>query len=66
MAVVVGEQQVKFTVEDTGHFQNFKRRTIGTLTVTRPGPHTLRIQPVRKAKVAVMDVREVRLIPAKK
>jgi acetyl esterase/lipase len=66
VAVVVGEQQMKFTVEDTGHFQNFKRRTIGTLTVTKPGRHTLRIQPVRKAKAAVMDVREIRLVPAKK
>jgi hypothetical protein len=62
VAVVVGEEKVLFTVEDTGHFQNFKRRTIGTLTLTAPGRHTLRIQPVRKAKNAVMDVRQVRLV----
>jgi acetyl esterase/lipase len=65
VAVVVGEEKVLFTVEDTGHFQNFKRRTIGTLTLTAPGRHTLRIQPVRKAKNAVMDVRQVRLVPVR-
>lgn len=28
-------QQFKFTVEDTGHFQNFKPRVIGTLDVKK-------------------------------
>src|SRR5262249_42076447 len=37
--VTVGEQVLKFTVEDTGHFQNFKARDIGTVTIDRAGRH---------------------------
>jgi arylsulfatase A-like enzyme len=51
----------QFTVEDTGHFQNFKWRTIGRLSATRTGWFILRIKPVKKAKNAVMDVRAMRL-----
>lgn len=65
VAVSVGEQNVKFTVEDTGHFQNFKDRKIGTMSFSTSGLHTLKIKPISKAKNAVMDVRQVRLVPAK-
>jgi len=51
------------TVEDTGHFQNFKPREIGTIELKTPGPHTLQILPKTKAKAAVMDVRQVVLKP---
>jgi arylsulfatase A len=57
--VIVGEQTATMTVEDTGHFQNFVPRTIGTVDITKPGRHTLTIKPKTKAKAAVMDVREV-------
>jgi hypothetical protein len=52
-----------FTVEDTGHFQNFKERSLGVVTLAAPRVHTLQIRPHKKAAAAVMDVRQVRLIP---
>jgi len=59
----VGKQKLRFVVEDTGHFQNFKPRTIGTVTIDKAGRQTLLVQPVKKPGVAVMDLRQVRLIP---
>lgn len=55
----VGEQKLKMTVEDTGGFQNFKAREIGTITIDKPGRYTLTVQPLTKAKNAVMDLRQV-------
>ncbi|MDP6468283.1 MAG: alpha/beta hydrolase [Pirellulaceae bacterium] len=60
--ISVGQRSIEFIVEDTGHFQNFKDRRLGTLTLDNPGLHTLRIRPIAKAKNAVMDVRQVRLV----
>ena len=37
--VAVGGKRSTFTVEDTGGFQNFKPRTIGTVTIDKPGRH---------------------------
>jgi hypothetical protein len=64
VAVLVGDQRVQFTVEDTGHFQNFKDRNVGSITLAEPGRYTLQIRPVSKAANAIMDVRQVRLVPA--
>jgi arylsulfatase A len=63
--VAVGDQVLKFTVEDTGHFQNFKARDIGTVKSDKPGRYTLTIKPVKKAAAAIMDVRQVTLKPVK-
>jgi arylsulfatase A-like enzyme len=63
--VAVGEQVLKFTVEDTGHFQNFKARDIGTVRIDKAGRHTLTIKPLKKAAAAIMDVRQVTLKPVK-
>lgn len=65
VSVFVNEQKLEFTVEDTGHFQNFKPRVIGEVAIEQPGRATLRIVPIDKKSVAVMDVRQVRLIPVK-
>ena len=62
--VRVGGQKLKFVVEDTGHFQNFKPRDIGAVTIDKPGRYTLEIRPVKKAAAAIMDVRQVTLKPA--
>jgi acetyl esterase/lipase len=62
VAASLGEQQVSFTVEDTGHFQNFKDRAVGTVNITAPGVYTLKLRALSKAAKAVMDVREVRLV----
>lgn len=61
--ILVGDQTVKFVVEDTGHFQNFKDRKLGQIELPEAGVYTLKIKPTKKAKVAVMDVRQVRLVP---
>ncbi len=63
--VAIGEQSLKFIVEDTGHFQNFKPRDIGEISIEKPGLYTLTIKPKMKKAAAVMDVREVRLKPVK-
>jgi hypothetical protein len=63
--VTVGEQVLKFTVEDTGHFQNFKAREIGTVRIDKAGRYLLAIKPTRKAAAAVMDVRQVTLKPTR-
>jgi hypothetical protein len=62
--VLVGGTRLSFVVEDTGHFQNFKSRPIGTAELAA-GRHRVEIRPRRLAKGAVMDVREVRLTPTK-
>ena len=62
--VLLGKQVVNFTVEDTGHFQNFKDRTIGQFKIHEPGVYTLRINAKKKAKAAIMDVRQIRLVRA--
>jgi len=64
-AVTVGSKTLEFEVEETGGFQDFVPRSIGTVRIPKPGLHTLKIQPLTRAKEAVMDVRQIRLIPAK-
>lgn len=63
VGVELAGQALTFTVQDTGHFQNFIDRNIGTVTLARPGRHTLIVKPLTKAKAAVMDLRQVKLIP---
>ncbi|MDA1051873.1 MAG: hypothetical protein O3C40_15510 [Planctomycetota bacterium] len=57
------EPALRFVVQDTGHFQNFVPRELGHIELKAPGYYTLEIRPARLAKNAVMDVREVRLVP---
>jgi pimeloyl-ACP methyl ester carboxylesterase len=57
------DQQVPFTVVDTGHFQNFQSRLVGTLRIDGTGPHRLSVRPARIAHQAAMDLRAVRLLP---
>ena len=63
VALQVGEQEVLFKVEETGHFQNFKRRTIGTVTLAAGRSQALALRPRSKAANAIMDVRQVQLVP---
>jgi hypothetical protein len=57
----VADQVLRMTVEDSGHFQNFKKRTLGTVKIDKPGRHTLTVRPKSKPGVAVMDLRAVTL-----
>ncbi len=59
----VANQSLKFTVEDTGHFQNFKARSIGSITLDKPGRYALQVKPRTKPAAAVMDLRQVLLKP---
>jgi arylsulfatase A-like enzyme len=54
-----------FTVKDTGGFQNFEPRAVGTLKVEKAGRHTLTVRAKTKPGVAVMDLRQITLKPAK-
>lgn len=60
---VVGDQVLKHTVEDTGHFQNFVSRGLGVLRFDKPGRYTLSVKPTHKPGIAVMDLRRVTLTP---
>ena len=60
---VIGDQVLKMTVEDTGHFQNFVPRKIGRFKLEKPGLYALAVRPQTKPGVAVMDLRSVTLRP---
>lgn len=62
--VEIGGQSLRFTVTDTGHFQNMILKTIGTVSLDA-GKHTLAVKPQSKPGVAVMDLRRVVLRPVK-
>ncbi|MDH3719052.1 MAG: hypothetical protein OES79_13120 [Planctomycetota bacterium] len=64
VAITIADQTVHFTVEDTGHFQNFKERKLGSIKIPAAGNYTLKLKPIKKAAQAVMDVRQVRLVPS--
>jgi arylsulfatase A len=59
----IADQTLKMTVEDTGHFQHFIERNIGTVDL-KPGTYTLSVKPQTKPHGAVMDLRQVTLKPA--
>ncbi|QDV68404.1 hypothetical protein Poly24_21130 [Rosistilla carotiformis] len=63
VAIELAGQTCQFTVEDTGHFQNFKPRNVGTLRVESPGDYSLDVRAIEKVKGAVCDIRQIRLIP---
>ncbi|MGI8602678.1 MAG: DUF5077 domain-containing protein [Verrucomicrobiales bacterium] len=62
--VVLGRERFTFIVQETGHFQNFLRRQVGTLRVEKPGNYTLAFRPLKKTGRAIMDLREVSLKPS--
>ncbi len=62
----VGEQSLDFVVEETGHFQNFIWRTVGSVTLSADDAGkkiALKLVPQKKQAGAVMDVRAIRLCP---
>jgi hypothetical protein len=61
--ITMGDQHLDFVVEETGHFQNFVPRVVGTLRIDQPGLQTLVIQPTKIKANAAMDIRQIRLIP---
>lgn len=65
VAFIVGDQKLKMKVQATKHFQDFIARDLGTFTFNRPGEFTLEVRPESKPGPAVMDLRQVRLVPTK-
>lgn len=63
--LAVGDEKLTFTVKDTGGFQNFEARDVGTLKIEKPGKHALTVKAKTKPGVAVMDLRQIVLKPAK-
>jgi arylsulfatase A-like enzyme len=63
--LAVGDEKLTFTVKDTGGFQNFEAREVGTLKIEKAGRHTLTVRAKTKPHVAVMDLRQIVLKPAK-
>ncbi|HET6249930.1 MAG TPA: carbohydrate-binding domain-containing protein [Tepidisphaeraceae bacterium] len=61
----VDKQTLKTTVQDTGGFQNFVSRDIGTLDL-KPGVYTINVKPITKPGLAVMDLRSITLKPVTK
>ena len=59
--IQIGGQSRTFTVEETGHFQNFIWRTVGTVELPADEVVLLKLAPQSKSGGAVMDVRAVRL-----
>jgi len=61
----VDGQAFPFTVPVTGGFQAFKPFNLGKVTLDQAGRKTVEIRVLKKAHFAVMDVRQMRLIPVK-
>ena len=62
--IQIGKESRSFVVEETGHFQNFIWRTVGTVELPAEEAITLTLAPKSKPGGAVMDVRAVRLSPS--
>ncbi|MFO1063948.1 MAG: sulfatase-like hydrolase/transferase [Pirellulales bacterium] len=60
--VEVAGKSFRFTVVDTGHFQNMIQLVVGSIELGE-GEQTLAIKPRTKPGVAVMDVRRIVLRP---
>lgn len=54
-----------YSVQETGHFQNFRRFAAGSVEVPQPGRWTIALRPKELAARAVMDVREIGIRPAR-
>ena len=57
------EQALSLTVPETGGFQAFVPQKLGTVQIAAAGRHTLSVTPKSKPGPAVMDLRQVQLIP---
>ncbi len=63
VAVEIDERRFEFVVEETGHFQIFLPRRVGRVWLEGGVMHSLAIKPQKKKAGAVMDIRQVRLVP---
>jgi arylsulfatase A-like enzyme len=59
--VAVAGQTLSMKVEETGHFQRFVPRTVGTVKLKKAGQYTLSVKAKTKPGAAVMDLRRILL-----
>lgn len=59
----VAGNDLELQVPETGGFQQFRPIDLGVVSLEQSGRHRVEVRVLEKAKQAVMDVREVRLIP---
>ncbi|MEN9283361.1 MAG: hypothetical protein RLZZ179_854 [Verrucomicrobiota bacterium] len=59
-------EPLRFTVEDTGHFQNFRERQLGSRDLSTAKRWKLTVKPLSKPGVAVMDLQRIVLEPVRK
>ncbi len=59
----VADQVLKLTVPVTGGFQKFEPMDLGRVTILRAGRHRIEVRARSKPGPAVMDLREIKLIP---
>jgi arylsulfatase A-like enzyme len=57
--ITVAGQTLTMKVEETGHFQRFVPRVIGTVKLEKAGPCTLALKARSKPNAAVMDLRRI-------
>jgi len=56
------EAKLAFVVEETGHFQNFRWRTLSSIQLSTTGDYELRLSAGNMAGAALIDVRAIHLV----
>jgi arylsulfatase A len=62
----LGDQVLKLTVPETGGFQKFEPQPLGRVSLARAGRYRLEVRAISKPGPAVMDLRELILVPEAK
>jgi len=63
VAVQFADQNLQFTVKNTGDFHKPEPVTVGEVKVEKPGTYRLALKPQKKSGGAIMDVQKVVLTP---
>jgi len=63
IALTLGEQELKFKVQDTGDFHKLAPVTVGEVKIEKPGTYRLAVKPQKKNGGAIMDIQKVVLAP---
>ena len=63
VAMETAGQALRFEVQETGHFQNFIWKRVGTVSLPKSENLALTVKCLKKVSGAVMDVRAIRLAP---
>ncbi len=64
--LAIGDQKLHWTTADTGSFHTFTFLEVGRVSFAAPGMLTLSLKPTKKNGGAVMDLRQVILLPVLK